>query len=240
MYPCCLLALFRSDAFRRATTRSAAIIAGGEAPLLTNAARSGASPEKDPQGSPDEAERAALARPCLVLLVLALPLTGRTDVGVNTSCALPPIDLTSAPGEDVASVVLDWEPSFECPPAAFAVYRRDTSATAGPKAGQRSCGASCRLPVCQPDEKRQRFLGRSRPRFRRTSAVALLRMFRVDYSLIAHSRGCEVAQRFELPHVPCRAASSASGTRMTTAECLRTQYRAKLERRLPVHFTVRF
>ena len=133
MYPCCLIELFRSDAFRCATTRSAAIIAGGEAPLLTNAARSGASPEEDPQGFPDEAGRAAPAQPCLVLLVRALPLTGRAGVGVDTSCALPPISLTSALGEDVASVVPDWEPSSN----AHQPHTPSTVATRLPQRGRR-------------------------------------------------------------------------------------------------------
>ena len=68
----------------------------------------------------------ALLAPVTGLLVLlAVLLTGTTDVRADATCSVPPINLTSALGEDNASVVLTWEASPDCTPDAYAVYRRD-------------------------------------------------------------------------------------------------------------------
>ena len=60
-----------------------------------------------------------------VLVVLALLLPGPHDVGADASCAVPPTNLTSALGDDNASVVLNWEASGECTPNVYEVHRRD-------------------------------------------------------------------------------------------------------------------
>ncbi|MYD53277.1 MAG: hypothetical protein F4W96_03070 [Chloroflexi bacterium] len=63
--------------------------------------------------------------PVSALLALTLLLAARPGVGADATCDVPPINLTSALGEDNASVVLTWESSGECTPDEYAIYRRD-------------------------------------------------------------------------------------------------------------------
>ena len=107
--------------------------------LRTNVVRAGASPERDPsvrhwieQHAPrlhipllarGRASRSLV--PVSALLALTLLLAARPGVGADATCDVPPINLTSATGEDNASVVLTWESSGECTPDEYAIYRRD-------------------------------------------------------------------------------------------------------------------
>ncbi|MYJ93754.1 MAG: hypothetical protein F4038_12005, partial [Chloroflexi bacterium] len=107
--------------------------------LRTNVVRAGASPERDPsvrhwieQHAP-RLHIPLLARgraprplvPVSALLALTLLLAVRPGVGADANCDVPPINLTSALGEENASVVLSWESSGECTPDEYAIYRRD-------------------------------------------------------------------------------------------------------------------
>jgi len=61
----------------------------------------------------------------LAISALALLLAGQPGVGADATCRVPPVNLTSALGDDGASVVLIWEASGECTPDVYAVHRRD-------------------------------------------------------------------------------------------------------------------
>ena len=61
----------------------------------------------------------------LPILVFALLIAARPSVEADATCNVPPVNLTSALGDDNASVVLNWEASGECVPDEYAVYRRD-------------------------------------------------------------------------------------------------------------------
>ncbi|MDE2745934.1 MAG: SwmB domain-containing protein [Chloroflexota bacterium] len=61
----------------------------------------------------------------LAISALAMLLAGRPSVDADATCNVPPVNLSSALGEDDASVVLTWEASGECTPDEYAVYRRD-------------------------------------------------------------------------------------------------------------------
>jgi len=66
-----------------------------------------------------------LAAAAALVSVAALLAASLDGVNADATCAVPPINLTSALGDDGASVVLNWEASGECTPDEYAIHRRD-------------------------------------------------------------------------------------------------------------------
>ncbi|MXY80260.1 MAG: hypothetical protein F4Y94_11430, partial [Chloroflexi bacterium] len=68
----------------------------------------------------------ALLAPVTGLLVLlAVLLTGTTDVRADATCSVPPVNLTSALSDDGTAVVLTWQASPDCTPDVYEIHRRD-------------------------------------------------------------------------------------------------------------------